>query len=151
MDADHPLVRATRAYLEVVKAEAFDAASESEGNPCLLHSQHLRLGTHFTGFGGGEWAAFLTGRMSGINMRLISQCDITPEAMSVLCRAHTYSTFFWYLFENFGTHYAVMCHLRAATRFLKLTFSYIYIHILVSSRFPMWKCAILVSGTSVPF
>lgn len=80
MEPDHPLVAAAHAYLEVIKTEATNAATQAKGHPVLLCREFLRVSTHFSGMGGGELASYLIGSCTGLGMHLIGQCDVAAEA-----------------------------------------------------------------------
>ena len=83
MDADHPLPRAHRKFMQTALdvARSFARVGHS---PALLHRSHLRLGTHFSGMGGGELACTLVGRALNMDVPILSQCDVTPESLQVL-------------------------------------------------------------------
>lgn len=82
MNSEHPLVQAAWRFLHVARQEAVEYATQLGEPIALLHRDHLRVSTHFSGMGGGELSAFLVAKAVGLPVRLVSQCDITPESMA---------------------------------------------------------------------
>ena len=85
MTDDHPLARATVKFFECVKAEGLAAAESASGVVALLAKRNLRVSSHFSGMGGAEMAFYKTGKMFDMDIHLVSQCDVTHEALRVSC------------------------------------------------------------------
>ena len=85
MDENHPLVAGIRRCLQVTREVSFETAAglQTDSSYPALFREHLRVGTWFTGMGGGEMACFLASSQTGLCFRLVNQCDVTAEAMAV--------------------------------------------------------------------
>ena len=82
MNASHALVKAVQECINVVTREAFAASDATNEKTVLSHRDHLRMTTHFSGMGGAELVGHLAKTTTGLNLKILSQCDVKAEALS---------------------------------------------------------------------
>jgi hypothetical protein len=104
MSEGHPLAKALATWMQTAAEVTVDAAKGTGANVALLHRDHVRFSPHFSGMGGAEMAFHLVQRMSGLQARLTSHCDVTAEALNEPYAVNAVSVpgFFNYPFSIFS-------------------------------------------------